>query len=137
MKPDLIARLKNLLDGTNEPLNGMEKHFLKVVKGNGLACTPELKEWLKWWKESFDPYLVDKNISTQIPEQNLLKDVPFQKIVKKKKAKKKTVGLSAAQAKKSAEKNRKPNHDPRSIFITDDVRIKVVSGGLPSLGRHR
>ena len=137
MKPDSIARLKDLVNGNREPANGMEKHFLKVVKGNGLACTPELKEWLKWWKESFDPYLVDKNISTQIPVQNPLKDVPVQKIVKKKKAKKRTVGLSAAQAKKSAEKNREPNHDPRSIFITDDVRIKVVSGGLPSLGRRR
>ena len=137
MKPDSIARLKDLVNGNREPANGMEKHFLKVVKGNGLACTPELKEWLKWWKESFDPYLVDKNISTQIPVQNPLKDVPVQKIVKKKKAKKRTVGLSAAQAKKSAEKNHEPNHDPRSIFITDDVRIKVVSGGLPSLGRRR
>ena len=137
MNDDEKEILEELISGFREPNNGMEKHFLKVVKGNGLACTPELKEWLKWWKESFDPYLVDKNISTQIPVQNPLKDVPVQKIVKKKKAKKRTVGLSAAQAKKSAEKNRKPNHDPRSIFITDDVRIKVVSGGLPSLGRRR
>ena len=137
MHDDEKESLEELISGFREPNNGMEKHFLKVIKGNGLACTPELKEWLKWWKESFDAYLVDKNISTQIPVQNPQKDVPVQKIVKKKKAKKRTVGLSAAQAKKSAEKNREPNYDPRSIFITDNVRIKVVSGGLPSLGRRK
>ncbi len=137
MNDDEKESLKKLISGIREPNNGMEKHFLKVIKGDGRPCTKEEKEWLKWWKESFDACLVDKDISTQISVQNPLKDVPVQKIVKKKKAKKRSVGMSAAQAKKSAEKNHEPNHDPRSIFITDDVRIKVVSGGLPSLGRRR
>ncbi len=42
--------LAKLIAGTRQPLNGMEIHFLKVIKGTNLPCTPEEKEWFKWWQ---------------------------------------------------------------------------------------
>lgn len=49
MNPNSLERLKGLVNGDREPENGMERHFLKVIKGDGLACTPELKEWYQCW----------------------------------------------------------------------------------------
>ena len=53
MKPDSIARLKDLVDGNREPENGMEKHFLKVIKGKNSPCTAEEKQWYRWWQSYY------------------------------------------------------------------------------------
>jgi hypothetical protein len=46
-------------------------------------------------------------------------------------------GLSAAAAKRMSSQKQETNYNPRSIFITDSVKIKVLSGGLPSLGKRK
>lgn len=46
-------------------------------------------------------------------------------------------GLSAAAAKRMSSQKQETNYNPRSIFITDAVKIKVISGGLPSLGKRK
>lgn len=46
-------------------------------------------------------------------------------------------GLSAAAAKRMSSQKQGTNYNPRSIFITDSVKIKVISGGLPSLGKRK
>lgn len=57
---------------------------------------------------------------------------------KKSKGKKKNiVGLSAAAAKRTSPEKGKRIFDPRSIFITEDIEPKEISGGLPSLGRRK
>lgn len=60
--------------------------------------------------------------------------VASRKTVKKKQQK---VGLSAAAAKRSAANTNKKNIDPRSMFITEDVEPREISGGLPSLGKRK
>lgn len=56
---------------------------------------------------------------------------------KKVKKKQKSVGLSAAAAKRSAANKNKKNIDPRSMFITKDIKPREISGGLPSLGKRK
>lgn len=51
--------------------------------------------------------------------------------------KKNVVGLSAAVAKRTSSKKGKRIFDPRSIFITEDIEPKEISGGLPSLGKRK
>jgi hypothetical protein len=46
-------------------------------------------------------------------------------------------GLSAAAAKRMSSQKQETNYNPRSIFITDAVKVKVISGGLPSLGKRK
>lgn len=60
--------------------------------------------------------------------------VTSRKNVKKKQQR---VGLSAAAAKHSAADKNKKNIDPRSIFITKDIEPRVISGGLPSIGKRK
>lgn len=43
-------KLIELVSGIREPENGMEKHFLKVITGDGIPCTLEEKEWFKQWQ---------------------------------------------------------------------------------------
>jgi len=63
-----------------------------------------------------------------------LAPVAARKTVKKKQ---KSVGLSAAAAKRSAANKNKKNIDPRSMFITKDIEPREISGGLPSLGKRK
>lgn len=63
-----------------------------------------------------------------------LAPVAARKTVKKKQ---KSVGLSAAAAKRSAANKDKKNIDPRSMFITKDIEPREISGGLPSLGKRK
>ena len=51
MNDDEKESLKKLIYGIREPNNGMEKHFLKVIKGDSRPCTKEEKEWFHCWKE--------------------------------------------------------------------------------------
>jgi hypothetical protein len=55
----------------------------------------------------------------------------------KAKGKKNILGLSAAAAKRTSSKKGKRIFDPRSIFITEDIEPKEISGGLPSLGKRK
>ena len=71
----LKVSLTNLIAGTRPPSNGMEKHFLKVIKGTNLPCTPEEKEWFQWWqatKNYSNSRIDNRNISTSAikPTQN-------------------------------------------------------------------
>jgi hypothetical protein len=38
-----------LVEGERLPKNGMEKHFLNVIKGKSSPCTAEEKRWHNWW----------------------------------------------------------------------------------------
>lgn len=91
MKPDSIARLKDLVNGNREPANGMEKHFLQVIKGVSRACTPEEKEYYSWWKSLGETKPAVQANPNQSVEKILKKKEPmaivkidgFWKIIKK------------------------------------------------------
>lgn len=36
-----VARAEDLLDGDSKPMTGFEIHFLRVMRGESLACTPK------------------------------------------------------------------------------------------------
>ena len=36
-----VARAEDLLDGESKPMTGFEIHFLRVMRGESLACTPK------------------------------------------------------------------------------------------------
>lgn len=55
---------------------------------------------------------------------------------KEKKPKKKSTGMSAAEAKRPPKRG-KVDGDPRSIFMTEHITLREVSGGLPSLGKRK
>lgn len=50
MDENLEESLKKLVEGQRPPQNGMEVHFLKVIKGMNSPCTAEEKQWYSWWQ---------------------------------------------------------------------------------------
>jgi RNA polymerase-binding transcription factor DksA len=46
---DTQKRILDLAEGHVDPENGMEKHFLRTLKGEARACTPEEKEWVAYY----------------------------------------------------------------------------------------
>ena len=50
MDENLEESLKKLVEGQRQPINGMEIHFLKVIKGMNSPCTAEEKQWYSWWQ---------------------------------------------------------------------------------------
>ena len=55
MDENLEESLKKLVAGLRPPQNGMEVHFLNVIKGKNLPCTPEEKQWYIWWQSYYSP----------------------------------------------------------------------------------
>jgi uncharacterized protein YifE (UPF0438 family) len=51
MDENLEDSLKKLVEGHRLPQNGMEVHFLKVIKGMNSPCTAEEKQWYSWWQK--------------------------------------------------------------------------------------
>lgn len=45
-----VSRVLGLASGQIAPATGMEIHFLKVVAGTALPCSPEEQEWFEEWK---------------------------------------------------------------------------------------
>lgn len=46
-----IERLKDLISGRRQPTDGMEKHFLRVIKGDAPPCSTKEQEWYQYWKQ--------------------------------------------------------------------------------------
>ena len=44
-------RVIDLVTGQIQPGSGIEKHFLRVVNGFGMACTAKEKEWIAFYRE--------------------------------------------------------------------------------------
>ena len=51
---DTQKRILDLAEGCVDPENGMEKHFLRALKGEVRACTPEEKEWVAYYHTQLD-----------------------------------------------------------------------------------
>ena len=51
---DTQKRILDLAEGCVDPENGMEKHFLRALKGEVRACTPEEKEWVAYYHAQLD-----------------------------------------------------------------------------------
>lgn len=49
MDDTLKESLKELVTGQRKPQNGMEIHFLNVIKGKNKPCSKDEKEWYRWW----------------------------------------------------------------------------------------
>jgi hypothetical protein len=43
-----------LIKGERPPESGMEKHFLNVLNGNALPCSPQEKEWHQYWLQNIE-----------------------------------------------------------------------------------
>lgn len=52
MDESLKISLMELVMGWREPTSGKERHFLKVIKNEARACTPEEKEWFEWYQRT-------------------------------------------------------------------------------------
>jgi phage/conjugal plasmid C-4 type zinc finger TraR family protein len=66
----------SLVNGDQKPISGMEIHFLKVVAGQGCACTPKEKRWFSFWREyvrtkTVDPPKQRKRKAAPLPEAGL------------------------------------------------------------------
>lgn len=42
-----LRRLTALIDGAEQPTSGLEKHFLRVIRGDAIPCSPKEREWLQ------------------------------------------------------------------------------------------
>jgi hypothetical protein len=49
MEENLKISLMELIIGLRVPENGLEIHFLKVIKQKARACSAEEKLWYEWW----------------------------------------------------------------------------------------
>jgi len=49
MDENLKISLMDLAKGLRAPETGLEKHFLKVLKKQAIACTPEERMWYECW----------------------------------------------------------------------------------------
>ena len=54
LTPTEKRRVIDIATGKLCPENGIEKHFLQVVNGHGLPCTPKEKAWCSYYKEHSD-----------------------------------------------------------------------------------
>ena len=82
MDENLEESLKKLVEGLRPPQNGMEVHFLNVIKGKNSPCTPEEKQWYSWWQTyysqpkhdvvSVKPPIPTAEQAKRIAEYNLL-----------------------------------------------------------------
>ncbi len=41
--------IEQLIRGTREPVLGMERHFVQVIKGLAKPCSPKEHEWFEYW----------------------------------------------------------------------------------------
>jgi hypothetical protein len=49
----------------------------------------------------------------------------------------KTVGMSAAAAKQPRKNRKPPLGDPRSLYLTNEIVPRIVSGGAPGSGKRK
>lgn len=42
-----LRRLRALIEGSEHPDSGIERHFLRVIRGDASPCSPVEREWLK------------------------------------------------------------------------------------------
>lgn len=47
-----IDSLTRLIRGQREPLPGMERHFIMVMKGLARPCSPKERGWYEYWRSS-------------------------------------------------------------------------------------
>ena len=78
MDENLKISLMELIIGLRVPENGLEVHFLKVIKKQARACSAEEKLWYEWWLSTQEKVLevqkakakIPKNIKTPIQNNN-------------------------------------------------------------------
>ncbi len=46
-----LEKLKQLIAGKRSPSDGMETHFLRVINGDALPCSPKEREWYEYWRQ--------------------------------------------------------------------------------------
>jgi uncharacterized coiled-coil DUF342 family protein len=47
-----VASIDQLIERTRPPIDGMERHFLRVIDGLALPCTPKEREWYEHWQST-------------------------------------------------------------------------------------
>jgi hypothetical protein len=77
MTNNFHLRFIQLVSGKREPESGMEKHFLKVIKGEAFPCTKEEKEWFQLWKDLKENTSTIESISKKPDEIKLKKKEPM------------------------------------------------------------
>jgi len=46
-----LEKLRQLVAGKRPPSDGMETHFLRVINGDALPCSPKEREWYQYWRQ--------------------------------------------------------------------------------------
>jgi uncharacterized protein YifE (UPF0438 family) len=62
-------RVIDLVTGQIQPGSGIEKHFLRVVNGFGMACSPEEKQWIAFYREYRKPVKGNKSTTSETNTQ--------------------------------------------------------------------
>lgn len=91
MDDDLKISLTELIIGFREPETGIERHFLKVIKKQALACTTEEKVWYRWWLstqkiglEHRKAQIQEDKMANSLHSTEIEKNLTVQKIKRKK-----------------------------------------------------
>ncbi|TVT53430.1 MAG: hypothetical protein FHK80_18990 [Azoarcus sp. PHD] len=51
LTPEEVERLEQLIDRRRPPEDGMEAHFLRVMDGGAMPCTPKEHSWCLYWQQ--------------------------------------------------------------------------------------
>lgn len=73
---DEANRLKALITGSRPPEAGLEKHFMRVLRGEAMPCTAKELEWYEFWRlnQSTPP-------ETHKPSSDVLNAMPARKVL--------------------------------------------------------
>ena len=58
-----VDSLTRLIEGKRTPKDGMETHFLRVIQGQAMPCSPLERAWYQYWKDGL--HRVEKTDSHQ------------------------------------------------------------------------
>lgn len=54
-----VTALSQLIEGHRAPEDGMERHFLRVITGDAMPCSPKEQEWYQHWRQASSTPLDD------------------------------------------------------------------------------
>lgn len=52
LTPEEVTKLNHLIEGRRVAEDGMERHFLCVISGEALPCSPKEQEWYQHWQQA-------------------------------------------------------------------------------------
>ena len=70
MSDSTQKRIRDIAEGRVAPANGMEKHFLRVLKGDARPCSPEEREWVSYYNAQLTTPQKKKQANVKSPAKD-------------------------------------------------------------------